>query len=79
MGDAVCPKARCVTMATSSTKRVLAAAESRMTNKGRGMFKMPAEEIRAGYEKLMGNWPEGTPQAEIDQFEELRRSLWEKL
>ena len=62
-----------------SAKRVLSAAEFKMTAKGRGMFKMPVEQIRAGHEKLMGNWPEGTPAEEIAEFEEMRRRLWENL
>ncbi len=57
----------------------ISAAEQRMNAKGRGMFAMPPADIRAGREKLMGNWPEGTPPEEIAEFEEMRRRIWEGL
>lgn len=71
-------KRKDVAMALSA-KRVLCAAEFKMTAKGRGMFRMPVEQIRAGREKLLGRWPEGTPPEEIAAFEEMRRRIWENL
>jgi hypothetical protein len=63
----------------STIKRRLDDLEFRMASQKRGMLAMEPAEIRAGREKLLGNWPTGTPQEEIDQFEELRRRIWESV
>jgi hypothetical protein len=64
---------------STTIKRTLAKVEQRMNTKGRGMFAMAPADIRAGREKLMGNWPTGTPQEEIDHFRAIQSQIWDGL
>lgn len=59
----------------STTKRILSAAESRMTAKDRGMFTMPPEEIRRLREVLYGNPPPGTDPAHVARLKQLQAKV----